>query len=83
MAPEHVEELIRTALPAAEKILVESTDNVHFESVVVAECFADMSRLQRQQRVYANLKSYIASGELHALALKTYTPAEWQAQQVV
>jgi acid stress-induced BolA-like protein IbaG/YrbA len=29
--------------------------------------------------VYAAINEHIASGELHAIAMKTYTPEKWQA----
>jgi acid stress-induced BolA-like protein IbaG/YrbA len=36
--------------------------------------------IQRHQRVYATLGEKIKTDEVHALSMKTYTPAEWQAQ---
>jgi acid stress-induced BolA-like protein IbaG/YrbA len=36
--------------------------------------------IQRHQRVYATLGQRMHTDEVHALSMKTYTPAEWQAQ---
>ena len=48
----------------------------HFKLVVVAEEFAELSRVKRHQRVYQLLAEELA-GTVHALALHLYTPAEW------
>ena len=34
----------------------------------------------RHQRVYATLGQRMQTDEVHALSMKTYTPAEWAAQ---
>ncbi|MCF6764598.1 BolA/IbaG family iron-sulfur metabolism protein [Thiotrichales bacterium 19S3-7] len=62
------------------KALVQSDDNVHFEAVVISKAFEDMiSKVKQQQLVYQVLNDYIRSGEIHAIALKTYTPKQWHA----
>jgi len=35
--------------------------------------------VKKHQTVYATVKAQIASGELHALTIKAYTPGEWKA----
>jgi BolA protein len=47
----------------------------HFNLVIVAECFAGQSRVDRQRRVHQLLADELA-GPVHALSLKTLTPAE-------
>ena len=37
--------------------------------------------LARQRLVYATLGDRIKTDEVHALSMKTYTPAEWAAAQ--
>ncbi len=34
--------------------------------------------IEQHQLVYAPLKDVLATGELHALALKTYSPEQWR-----
>lgn len=51
----------------------------HFKVVIAAEAFAGKRLVQRHQLVYAQLQDLLA-GSLHALALHTYTPEEWQAK---
>ncbi|CUA86919.1 BolA family protein [Pseudidiomarina woesei] len=56
-------------------------DGGHANITVVGELFSDLSRVKKQQVVYAPLKELIASGELHAVSIRTYTPTEWQREK--
>lgn len=56
-------------------------DGRHFNAIIVSTEFTGLNTLKRQQKVYAFLGEKISSGELHAFAMKTYTPTEWQQQQ--
>jgi stress-induced morphogen len=47
----------------------------HFEATVVSARFEGVSRVERHRMVYASLGNAM-SGPIHALALKTLTPAE-------
>lgn len=51
-------------------------DGNHFEAIVVSDAFEGKRPVARQQMVYATVQDKISSGELHALSLKTITPAE-------
>lgn len=53
----------------------------HFKITLVSDEFAGKRPVQRHQAVYAVLAELL-SGPVHALALHTYTPAEWQEAQV-
>ncbi|UIN07788.1 BolA family iron metabolism protein IbaG [Yersinia ruckeri] len=53
-------------------------DGSHFQVIAVGELFTEMSRVKKQQIVYAPLMEYIADNRIHALSIKTYTPQEWQ-----
>lgn len=55
-------------------------DGRHWTAVVVSETFAGMRPIARHQRVYATLGQKMHTDEVHALSMKTYTPAEWAAQ---
>ena len=44
---------------------------------VIAEEFVGKSLLQQQRMIYAALGDRIARGEIHALSIKSYTPAQW------
>jgi acid stress-induced BolA-like protein IbaG/YrbA len=73
-----VEELsrrIREALPGAEVRVRDTTGGGdHFEATVVSEAFLGKGMVEQHQLVYAPLRELLRTGELHALALKTYTP---------
>jgi acid stress-induced BolA-like protein IbaG/YrbA len=57
-------------------------DGRHFFATIVAAAFDGLSRVQRHQRVYAALGDRMRA-QIHALSMKTFTPAEWRQQQAV
>lgn len=72
METEAVAQLIRDGLPGAE---VEVTgDGSHFEAVVISDAFAGLTPIKKQRLVMDTVKPQIASGELHALSIRTLTP---------
>jgi acid stress-induced BolA-like protein IbaG/YrbA len=75
MNPQQVAALIQAGLAGAEAT-VSSEDNVHFEAVVVSPAFAGKRAVQRHQLVYATLGAALGN-EIHALALKVFTPEEF------
>lgn len=74
MSPETIAQMIRAGLPGAQ-VDVYGDDGVHFEALIVHEAFAGKLPLARHRMVYATLGDKMG-GEIHALALKTLTPAE-------
>ncbi|MCC8365107.1 BolA family iron metabolism protein IbaG [Xenorhabdus sp. PB61.4] len=58
--------------------VIVSGDGSHFQIIAVGEIFGELSRVKQQQTVYAPLMEYIADNRIHALSIKTYTPAQWQ-----
>jgi len=73
-----VEGLIRAGMPDAEVQV--SGDGSHFDAVVVSDAFEGLALIKRQRLVMDTVKPQIASGELHALSIKTYTREQWAAQ---
>ena len=43
---------------------------------VVSSVFSGMSRVKRQQAIYACINSFIADGRLHAVTIQAITPNE-------
>jgi acid stress-induced BolA-like protein IbaG/YrbA len=79
MDPNEITKLIEQGLAEAKADVV--TDGMgHYEAVVVCPAFAGKRSLPRHQMVYATLGERVGR-EIHALAVKTYTPEEWQAAQ--
>jgi acid stress-induced BolA-like protein IbaG/YrbA len=58
-----------------------SGDGSHFQIIAVGELFASLSRVKKQQTVYAPLMQYIADNRIHAVSIKTFTPEEWQRER--
>ena len=56
-------------------------DGRHWSAVIVSSEFEGKRAIQRHQRVYATLGARMHTDEVHALSMKTLTPAEWAAQQ--
>ncbi len=54
-------------------------DGHHFFATIVSAEFAGKSRVLRHQRVYAALGDRMRA-QIHALSMKTLTPAEWAAE---
>ena len=74
MNADTIRQLIETGLPGS-RVEVQGEDGVHFEAVVVCEAFAGKLPLARHRMVYATLGEKMG-GEIHALQLRTVTPAE-------
>lgn len=55
-------------------------DGRHWYATIVSAAFDGLRPIQRHQRVYATLGGRMATDEVHALSMKTFTPAEWAAQ---
>ena len=51
----------------------------HFKLVLVSDAFDGMMPVRRHQMLYKILAEEL-DGPVHALALHTHTPAEWQAK---
>jgi acid stress-induced BolA-like protein IbaG/YrbA len=77
--PENIRQRILGALPGAEVQVNDTTGTGdHFEAFVVSPAFAGKPMVQQHKLVYAAVQDWLQTGELHALALKTYTPEQWK-----
>jgi acid stress-induced BolA-like protein IbaG/YrbA len=79
MTAEELQTLIAAGL-ACEHIQV-AGDGRHWEAVIVSPEFEGKRLIQRHQRVYATLGARMRTDEVHALSMKTFTPAEGAAAQ--
>ncbi len=61
---------------------VPPNSETHFKLVVVSDVFKGMRQVQRHQKIYQLLAAQLA-GPIHALALHTFSPEEWQESQQV
>lgn len=79
MTANDIKDLIRSGLPC--EYLTLEGDGRHWYAVIVSPEFEGKRPIQRHQRVYATLGETMQRDEVHALSMKTFTPAEWAAVQ--
>ena len=77
MTADEIKNMIASNLPC-DYITLEG-DGRHWYATIVSSEFEGKRAIQRHQRVYATLGGRLQSDEVHALSMKTYTPAEWAA----
>ena len=75
MTADQIETMIANGLPC-EHVHVEG-DGRHWYATIVSSEFEGRRAIQRHQRVYATLGDKMKNDEVHALSMKTFTPAEW------
>ena len=68
--------VIAAGLPC-EQLVVEG-DGRHFFATIVSTAFEGLPRVRRHQKVYAALGDRMRE-QIHALSMKTLTPAEYAA----
>jgi acid stress-induced BolA-like protein IbaG/YrbA len=51
----------------------------HYDIVAIGAVFEGLRPVKKQQLIYAALHEQIADGSIHAVNIRTYTPAQWQA----
>ena len=81
MTIDDIRSRIRTALPDAEVSVTDTTGGGdHFDATVVSSAFVGKGPVERHRMVYAALNDAIIgpSAPIHALALTTATPEEYQ-----
>jgi acid stress-induced BolA-like protein IbaG/YrbA len=72
--PAQIQDYIAAGLPCVH--LEVEGDGEHFFATIVSAEFDGLTRIRRHQRVYAALGERMRA-EIHALSMKTLTPAEW------
>lgn len=75
MNPEEIKRLLLSAIEATDVNV--QVDGSHVNLVVVSKAFEGLNPVKKQQLVYAALQDSIASGAIHAVNMKTYTPEQW------
>ena len=79
MQATEVKALLEKTMPGSE-VLVEG-EGCDFRLTVISDQFQGALPVKRQQMVYLHLNDVIASGEMHAVSMKTLTRNEWEAQK--
>lgn len=78
MDSETIQELLRQHLQ--DPYVSVSGDGHHFEALVVSPEFEGLKLIAQHRRVKDVLREQLDSGYLHAISLRTLTPAQWQGE---
>lgn len=78
MVNEDIVQAVQNAIPQAEVDV--KMDGNHAHLTVISSAFSGLSAVKKQQLVYGALRDAIASGAIHAVHMKTFTPEEWAGQ---
>ncbi|PXA71402.1 MULTISPECIES: BolA family iron metabolism protein IbaG [Vibrio] len=70
-----VQQLLQQALNLEE--LHVKGEGSHYEVIAIDASFETMSRVKKQQLIYAPLMAHIQRNDIHAVSIKTFTPEEW------
>lgn len=71
---EEIENAVAGQIPGAEvEVLVDGNRAL---ITVISDTFESLSRVQKQQKVYACIEAWISDGRLHAVTIRALTPGE-------
>ena len=74
-----LEETIRGILEVEELQVTDLTGTQdHWQVLVVSNAFDGKTRVEQHQMVTGPLQERFGSNEIHAMALKTFTPQKWE-----
>lgn len=80
MDNQQIESLLKETLGLAEVHV--TGEGGHFQIIAVSDQFEEMSRVKKQQFVYAPLADKIAEGVMHAVSIKTFTETKWKREKL-
>jgi stress-induced morphogen len=79
ITPEEIKQTLERALPGS---TVETRDLTgggdHWQVIIVSSAFEGKGLLEQHRMVNDALKGAMDDERIHALALKTYSPAQWE-----
>lgn len=78
MTAERIQEILHQQLAGCVAVVENpEQDGVHFQARVMSPLFVGKTRVQQHQLVYGALGDLMQEA-IHALALRTYTPDQWE-----
>ena len=81
MTTNEIKQRIETAIPGSSAYVLDPmNDGAHLQAVVIAPAFEGIPVFKQQQMVMAAIKDIFHI--VHALGLKTFTPAKWSEVKV-
>ena len=81
MITEEIKNIIEESIPGSTAhVLDPMNDGQHLQALVIAPFFDGMMLVKQHQMVMKPLKEHMAA-KVHALGLKTFTPAKWDQEK--
>jgi acid stress-induced BolA-like protein IbaG/YrbA len=81
MTTDEIKQRIETAIPGTNAYVIDPmNDGAHLQAFVVSQAFEGIPVFKQQQMVMAAIKDIFQI--VHALGLKTFTPAKWNEVKV-
>lgn len=78
MTPQEIKETIEASVPnSTAHVFDPQQDGEHLQAIVVSPAFEGLALVKQHQMVLKPLKQAFAES-VHALGLKTMTPAQWE-----
>jgi len=78
---DRIEQILREKLPECRvRVNDDANDGEHFSAEVTSPAFVGKNLVQQHQLVYQALGEHMRR-DIHALALRTYTPDKWPHQE--
>lgn len=78
MSPDEIKQILMAGMEA--EYIEVNGDGRHFDVLIVSPVFEGLRPVKKQQLVYALLQDRIADGSLHAVNMRTLTPAEFSVK---
>ncbi|MFT6194176.1 MAG: acid stress-induced BolA-like protein IbaG/YrbA [Cognaticolwellia sp.] len=57
-------------------------DGSQCKVIAIADFLGDLSRVKKQQTIYAPLVKIINEGVIHAVSIKTFTTSDWRREKM-
>lgn len=79
MSPADIQTTLEKALPGSTVRVDDLTGGGdHFQVWIISSSFEGKTLIEQHQMVYGALREALGTEQIHALALKTYTPEQWE-----
>lgn len=84
MLPMDVKRRIEEGIPESEVHVHEFSGGTdHYTVTVISNAFESLMLLKRHRMVLDLFQAEIATGEVHALSIKAFTPVQWETEKHV
>jgi acid stress-induced BolA-like protein IbaG/YrbA len=81
MDPADIKRRIEETIPESTVSVVDTGGGNHFQAVVVSRRFAGKTMVEQHRMVYEALRAALDSETIHAMALQTFTPEEYDRRR--